>query len=70
MFKIFNSKKDFTYECGKMHKKVSKILTDFEVNAILQSNLDNKQKYVIRRFLMKELGCLKGIISSFNSKED
>lgn len=70
MFKMFNFKKDLVRECAKMHKKVNKILTDFEVNAILQSNLEDKQKYVIRRFLMKELGCLKGIANSFNNKEE
>lgn len=67
MFKMFNVKKDLVYECAKMHKKVSKILTDFEVNTILQSNLDNRQKYVIRRFLMQELGCLNGIVDSLKN---
>lgn len=67
MLNIFHLKKDLVRECAKMHKKVNKILTDFEVNAILQSNLDNRQKYVIRRFLMQELGCLNGIVDSLKN---
>lgn len=67
MLKFFNYKKDLVYECAKMHKKVNNILTSFEVNTILQSNLDNRQKYVIRRFLMQELGCLNGIVKSLKN---
>lgn len=67
MFKFLYFKNNPVYECAKMHKKVNNILTSFEVNTILQSNLDNRQKYVIRRFLMQELGCLNGIVKSLKN---
>ena len=64
MLKIFNRKKDPVYECAKMHKKVNRLLADFEVNAILQNELTQNQIFVIKKFLMKELGCLNGIADS------
>ncbi len=67
MLNFFNFKKDLVYECAKMHKKVSKILTDFEVNTILQNELTKNQIFVIKKFLMKELGCLNGIVDSLKN---
>lgn len=67
MFKIFHFKKDLVCECANMHKKVSKILTDFEVNTILQNELTKNQIFVIKKFLMKELGCLNGIVDSLKN---
>ena len=67
MLKIFYFKKDLVRECVKMHKKVGKILTDFEVNNILQNKLTKNQIFVIKKFLMKELGCLNGIVDSLKN---
>ena len=67
MLKIFNSKNNPVYECAKMHKKVNRLLANFEVNAILQNKLTKNQIFVIKKFLMKELGCLKGIVESLKN---
>lgn len=69
MINIFNFKKDLVCECIKMHKKVNKILTDFEVNNILQNELTQNQIFVIKKFLMKELGCLNGIADSLKNRK-
>lgn len=43
------------YECAKLHKKVNKLFQEFNGNEILQKELDNNEKWVIRRFFYKEL---------------
>lgn len=52
------------FQCAKLYDDISRILQDIDNNVILQRELNSSEIYVIKRFLLKERGCLKGIITS------
>lgn len=55
-------------ECRKMQKRIKKILQDFDKNEILKSGLLHNQTFVIKKFLLKEIGCLEGIANSLSEE--
>ena len=68
MIKKFFPVKSCSGECRKMQKRIKKILQDFDKNDVLKSGLVGNQAFVIKRFLLKELGCLEGIANGLSEE--